>query len=230
MPPTVPGNRLLAALPPADLDRLLPRMSEVTFEHKETVYRLGGPIDFVYFPHTGVLSAVVLMSDGQTAEAAAIGCWGMTGVTAFLGATVSSEMVFCQVPPARCWKMSAVDFSAEVARGAAFQKVIHAYSHAFLAASARSTACNCLHSVDERCARWLLTCHDQVGGDEFSLTHEFLATMLGVRRATVTVSASSLQAARIITYRHGRVKILDRAGLEKASCECYRAIRSLLVP
>ncbi|QJX00871.1 Crp/Fnr family transcriptional regulator [Frigoriglobus tundricola] len=221
-----PENRLLAALPPADLARLLARMTDVTFGHKDLVYRTGGPIDFVYFPRGGIISAVVIMDDGASAEVAAIGLEGMVGVSAALGGTASAEQVFCQVFPAECRKMPVAEFVAEFARGGALHDIVSRYVRAALIVSARQTACNALHSVDERCARWLLQCHDASGTDKFPLTHEFLAVMLGVRRATVTVTAGQLQTAGLIAYKHGRVTVLDRARLEEATCECYAVIRS----
>lgn len=230
MPVPETGNRLLDSIPSDERSRLLARMREITFDHKDTVYHVGGAIDFVYFPRSGVLSTVVLLSDGRTAEAVALGKWGMAGLTAYLGARRSNELVVCQVPVAHCWKWSASEFAAEVAKPGAFQDVIYAHTRGLLSAVARTTACNCLHNVAERCARWLLTCHDQMEADQFTLTHEFLATMLGTRRASVTITASALQAAGLITYRRGKVKIVDRARLEAASCECYRTIRACFVP
>ncbi len=226
MPPLLPENRLLSALPAADFDRLTARMTDVTLGHKDLVYRPGGPLDYIYFPRSGVLSAVVVMQDGATAEVALIGNEGMTGVSTFLGATHSAEQVFCQVPPSDCRKLPAAEFAAEVAKGGALQKAVYGYVRGALAASARMTACNALHPNDERLARWILMCHDRVGTDEFSLTHEFMAVMLGVRRATVSVGAATMQSAGLITYRHGRVMVLNRDGLESAACECYAAVRA----
>ena len=230
MSSSLPENRLLAALPPDEFTRLTARMTTVTLGHKDFLYRAGGPIDHVYFPLTGVLSAVVVMADGASAEVAAIGSEGMIGAAVALGAARSAEQVFCQVPPAECRRMPAAEFAAECAKGGPLRDVIHVYLRGFLAASAQLTACNCLHPIDERCARWLLMCQDRVASDEFTLTHEFLAVMLGVRRATVSVAASSLQSAGMITYRHGRVKVLDRPALEEAACECYRAMRDAFNP
>ena len=190
-------------------------------------YRTGGPIEYVYFPRTGMMSTVVVMVDGDSAEVAAIGREGMIGVAVALGADRSAEEVFCQLTPCATRRLPAAEFAAEVQRGGPLRDVVYRYLRASHTASARQTACNCLHSVDERCARWLLMCHDRAGTDEFPMTHEFLATMLGVRRATVSVSAGSLASAGFITYRHGRVRMLDRAGLEEASCECYVAIRDI---
>jgi CRP-like cAMP-binding protein len=223
-----PENRLLSALPPADFTRLAARMADVTFEHKGVVYRAGGPMDHVYFPRTGVLSAIVVMEDGGSAEVAGIGSEGMAGVSTFLGNDRSREEVVCQVPPCPCRRMPAAEFVAEVAKGGALREVVHRYLRGVLAVAAQHTACNCLHSVEERCARWLLECHDRVEADEFSLTHEFLATMLGVRRATVTVAAGGLQTAGLIRYKGGRVTVRDRAGLEEVACECYAVNRAAL--
>jgi len=218
-------------LPPADFDRMTARMTDVTFGHKGMVYRTGGPLDHVYFPRSGIISATVVMGDGASAEVAAVGFEGMIGVSAALGAGVSREQVFCQVHPAACRRMPAAEFVAEFARGGPLRDVVYGYVRAALTASSRQTACNCLHPIDERCARWLLRCHDAVGADEFPLTHEFLSVMLGVRRATVSVTVANFQSAGLITYRHGRVKILDRTGLEAATCECYRAIHdAFLLP
>ena len=220
-----PENRLLAALPPHDLARLTARMTDVTFEHRDTLYRAGGPLDSVYFPLTGVMSSVIIMLDGSTAEFVATGAEGMLGLATFLGATRSVEEVFCQIPPCVCRRLPAAEFVAEVARGGSLMRVVYAYTRSVLAMSAQLSACNALHPMNERCARWLLMCRDRVGADEFPLTQEFLATMLGVRRATVTVAAGALQTAGLITYRHGHVRVLDHAGLVAASCECYEAIR-----
>jgi CRP-like cAMP-binding protein len=218
-------NRLLAALPAADLSRLIARMEDIHFSHKEIVYSNDGPLEFVYFPRSGLLSAVVMMADGQSAETAAIGREGMVGVATFLGATRSAEQVFCQIYPAVCRKFPVGEFLTEIAKEGALHDIIQRYTRAALVASARQTACNALHSVQERCARWLLLCHDAAGVDEFSLTQEFLATMLGVRRATVTETAVAFQSAGIITYRHGKLKILKHEELENVACECYLAIR-----
>lgn len=225
-----PENRLLSSLPPHEFARLSARMTDVTLGQKDLVYRAGGPIDYVYFPRTGMLSAVVVMEDGATAEVAAIGREGVAGMASAFGARRSAEQVFCQIPVCECRKMPVAEFAAEVAKGGPLRDVVHGYCRGSLTASARQTACNCLHPNDERLAMWLLRCRDAVGADEFNLTHEFMATMLGVRRATVTVTASTLQSAGIISYRHGRVKIIDTAGLEAAACECYPIIRDALQP
>ncbi len=226
MPASKPENRLLSALPPDDFARLTARMSESTFGHKELIYRAAGPMHFVYFPRSGVLSNVVISDDGQMVETAAIGRDGMIGVSAAIGAEKSFEQVFCQVYPSECRKFAATEFVAEMARGESLHQVVNAYLRATLKISAQQTACNALHSVDQRCARWLLMCRDSMGVDEFNLTHEFLAVMLGVRRATVSVAASNFQTAGVIAYRHGKVKVLDRPRLEDSACGCYAIIHA----
>jgi CRP-like cAMP-binding protein len=223
-----PENRLLAALPAAELTRLTARMTDVTFNLKDVAYASGSLMEYVYFPRSGFLSSVVVMLDGASTETAVIGSEGMGGATVALGASKSFEQVFCQLAPCVCRRMLATEVAAEVARSVPLRDAVYAYLRTALVVSSRQAACNCLHSVDERCARWLLMCHDRAKVDEFPLTHEFLATMLGVRRATVTVTAGSLQSAGLITYRHGKVKVIDRAGLEEATCECYQVIRDAL--
>jgi CRP-like cAMP-binding protein len=222
---STPENRLLSSLPPSEFDRLTIRMTDITLGHKDLVYRAGGPIEHVYFPRSGVVSSVVIMADGTSAEVAATGREGMCGASVLLGATTSQQQVFCQVIPCECRRMPATEFAAEGAKAGPLRDIVHRYLRGVLLASAQMTACNCLHPMDERCARWLLMCRDRVGADEFSLTHEFLAVMLGVRRATITVTAGALQSAGLITYKHGKVKIVDRSGLEEAACECYAVIR-----
>jgi CRP-like cAMP-binding protein len=228
MPPSAPENRLLSALPPHEFRRLTARMTDVTLAQKDVAYRTGGPIDHVYFPRSGGLSAVVVMADGSTAEVAVIGRDGMVGASVALGATRSAEQVFCQIPPCECRKWPAPEFAAEVAKGGALWDVVRKYLRGVLDARGQQAACNALHPNDERLAQWLLRCRNAVGADEFTLTHEFMATMLAVRRATVTVTAGTLQSAGLISYKHGKVKVLDPAGLEEAACECYPAIRDAL--
>ena len=226
--PFPPANRLLAELPPDEFARLAGHLTSVTFAHRQPAYRTGGPLDFVYFPVSGMMSSVAVMRNGDTAEVAAVGREGMLGVTAYLGAARSAEDVFCQVAPCECLRLPAAEFAAKAARGGPLQAAVHAYLRGVMAVSAQLTACNCLHPVEARGARWLLMCRDRAGSDEFRLTQELLATMLGVRRATVSTTAKGLMDAGLLTYRHGRVRITDGPGLERAACECYPVIRAAL--
>ena len=223
--PTLPENRLLAALPPADRDRLLRRADEVTLARGDGVYRSNGPIDHVYFPRTGILSMVIDMEDGGTVEVGTVGLEGMAGLPAFHQAGSSPARVYCQVPPCVCRRIPADVFRAEATRPGPLQTLMNRFAEVTFALSAQSVACNRLHPVEERLARWLLMTQDRVGGDELNLTQQILSEMLGVRRASVTTAAGTLQQAGLIAYRRGKVTVLDRAGLEAAACECYRVVR-----
>lgn len=164
------------------------------------------------------------MLDGRSAEVGVVGREGMLGVPAFLGADSYPTQVICQVP-AEVLRMPAAAFVAEVRRGGQLQDAVYRYSRILIDTSSRLAACNCLHRLEERCARWLLMSRDRACSDEFPMTQEFLALMIGARRASVTLAAGILQKAGLISYRRGRLTILDRVGLEDVACECYRAIR-----
>ncbi len=217
-------NRLLAALPEPRLQRLLPALEAVELTWKRPLYEAHAPIRFVHFPLTGVTSLVTAMKDGAVVELATIGNEGLVGLPAFLGVEVSPMTAFVQVPGAAL-RMRAEVLQEEVRNGGALSEILRRYTQAFFVQLAQSSACNRRHSIDERCARWLLMTHDRVEADEFLLTQEFLSQMLGVRRATVTVAAGLLQKAGLISYRRGRITVLDRGGLEEAACECYRIIK-----
>ena len=217
-------NLLLGALPTGEYLRLLSRSELVSFQLKDVVYQNNGPIEHVYFPENGVFSALVITQVGSAAEVGTIGREGMVGLPVFLGADRSPFEVICQVP-AEARRMSAKTFRDEVRSDGRFYDLLQRYTQAQLILLSRSIACSNLHRVQKRMCRWLLMSHDRVGADDFPLTHEFLALMLGVRRTRVTVVASTLQKAGLIRYHRGRVTILDRRRLEDASCECYRIVK-----
>ena len=217
------GNRLLDLLPAADRRRLLDRMELVELDLRQRIYEPGKPIEHVYFPLTTVISMLAVMEDGQAVEVATMGNEGMAGLPVFLGASTSPDLAFAQIP-GRALRLPAGEFH-ELANGAGtVQALLQRYTQAFFVQLAQGAACNRLHSVDQRLARWLLMTHDRVGQDQFPLTQEFMAQMLAVRRATVTEAARRLQQALLITYSRGIITIVDRPGLEAASCECYRII------
>lgn len=223
----VPGeNRLLARLPRADRERLWPRLEAVSPEMRTVVYEAGAPITHVYFPLRGVYSLLIHMADGRGVEVGTVGNEGMLGTPVFLGTDKSPMRTICQVPPADALRMRAADFRVAIGGGGALQEMVRKYTQAMMNQIAQSVACNHLHSVEERCARWLLMTHDRVGQDQFALTQEFLAQMVGVRRPSVTVVAGVLQKAGLIAYTRGRVRVLDRAGLERAACECYAVVKA----
>lgn len=225
-PPARPKNRLLRALPEADFQRILPDLETISVPAKYVFHKYGKPINYVYFPNGGVASVTAVLSDGTMVETATVGDEGMVGIEAFFGkAPIAPGETMMQVPDTNAERLSVAAFRRELARQGALADVIGRYAGASVAQMMQSTACNALHQIQERCCRWLLTTHDRVGRDDFHLSHEFLGVMLGVRRQSVTVVAGILQAAGFITYKHGHMTILNRKGLEAASCECYALVR-----
>ena len=220
-------NRLLAALPAEERARLLARLEPVYPRMKEIIYDANQPIEHVLFPNSGVFSVLTIMPDGAAIEVATVGNEGMIGLPVFLGAGSAPQRVFSQIP-GESLRMAAEVFKTEIARGGMLQSVLQHYTQALLNQLAQSAACNRLHSVEQRCARWLLTMHDRVDPDDFPITQEFLAQLLGVRRATITELAGRLQQAGLIRYRRGHVMIAGRPGLEAIACECYRITRAEL--
>ena len=194
-------------------------------EVKDKIYEKNATIHHVFFPLSGMYSIVGDTSDGKTAEVATVGKEGMLGLPVFLGTDRIPLRAFTQIP-GEVLRMEAVDFRACTAdMNGSLARLLSRYAQALLNQLAQQAACSTLHSVEIRCARWLLMCHDRVGMNEFPLTHEFLAQMLGVRRASVTLIARSLLRKGIIAYRRGIVTILDRKGLEAATCEHYTLTR-----
>ena len=217
-------NRLLAALPPEEYQRLLPHLERVRLPFQSVLYEPGAPITHVYFPIDGVLSLLTLMRDGRAAEAATVGNEGMTGLALVMGSDSAHDRVLCQVP-GEALRMTATTFREALARGGALSWVLRRYAQALFNQIMQTAACNHLHRVDQRCARWLLLIHDGVGADQFPLKQEFLALMLNVQRPTVTQVAGTLRDAGCIRYSRGKVTIMERGALEAVACECYRVIR-----
>jgi CRP-like cAMP-binding protein len=219
-------NRILDALPSKEYKRLLPVLSPVSLEMKRRLLEPGTAIDTIYFPRSAVVSLLTTMDGGSAVEVATIGNEGIVGVPVFLGAQAMGARDFYQVQvPGHAVAMDTAAF-LESTRRDPLRGLVQRYAQALFSQITQQVACNGLHSVEERCSRWMLLTHDRVGGDEFPLTQEFLAQMLGVRRASVTVAAGILQKAGFIRYSRGRVAIVDRDGLENSSCECYRIIRT----
>ena len=226
--PLVPSgrlrNRLLAALPPDLQDRLGPALRSEPLAQGQVLMEVGAPIERAYFPEEGIISSVCVFHNGTKAEVATVGPEGFVGVVAALGGRHALARQIVQVPG------TALSLEADVFRRLldeepALRSVVFAYAQAHIAQALQYVACNSMHNVEERCARWLLMCHDRMTSDDFPLTQEFLAEMLGVHRPTVSVAAKSLQRAGLIHYIRGHVTVLDREGLEAASCECYGMLR-----
>lgn len=218
-------NRILAAIPPVEFALLAPHLTHVDHELGQSLHRAGDPITYVYFVETGFISALTMLSDGQPLEIGLIGAEGVAGVSVVLGATNSYSETMCQTPGG-AYKISANDLLNVVAAAPHLRDLLLRYVHVFHVQVAQTAACNAHHDLGQRLARWLLAAHDRSGVPELSLTQDLIAVMLGVRRSTVSIAASTLQKAGVIRYQHGHITILDRVGLENAACECYEAVAS----
>lgn len=223
-PPPQSRNHLLAVLPPAEFLELGPHLTTVDLRRGDLLAQANRPIEAVYFPLDAVLTMAAVDRDGGTVEVGSIGCEGMAGLPVLLGATQSTCRVSVQIG-GQAERMEASLLPQETRRHLRFGSLLHLYAQAFMSQVAQSTACNRLHGAEQRLARWLLICRDRLGRDHLPITQETMAVMLGVRRATVTEAAGSLQRRRLIRYRRGVVAIVDRPGLEAAACECYGIVR-----
>jgi CRP-like cAMP-binding protein len=218
-------NKLLAGLPVADYERLRPFLDPISLSLGHVILEPGDTLRRIYFPGEGVCSITQVMRNGRTVEVATVGNEGFIGINSLFGGDRWLAGAVVKVPDRSAHAMSLSVFRREMRRQGAFARAANRYAQGFVAFLMRSVACNALHSVDERCARWLLTTRDRVGRNEFPLTQEFLASLLGVRRATVTLTIGALQREGLIDFGRRRIVILDRAGLESASCECYAALK-----
>jgi CRP-like cAMP-binding protein len=221
-----PKNKLIACLPQDDYSRLKPHLKTIPLKKKEIIHRRNEPVRRVVFPNGGVASVTTAMKDGASVEIATVGDEGLIGIDAFFGNVMMTTETMMQVPDGDGEAMTADAFREEMGRPGAFQECVLRYWQGFQKLITQSTACMALHPVQDRCCRWLLMAHDRVHRDEFELSHEFLAMMLGSTRPTVTVVAGTLQKAGLIRYRHGRVTVVDRKSLEDAACECYATVRA----
>lgn len=223
-PPPV-RNRLLAALPRAEYERLLPRLEAVPLPFMGVLYEGGGPIRHVYFPGAGLISLLVVMGDGTAREVGVIGSEGMLGTAVALGMKTTTTRALIQLPGSAL-RMQAGALRDELGRGGALPRVLRRYAHALFTQVSRSAACVSTHAVDKRLSRWLLMTHDHAPGDGFEMKHEFLAMMLGATRSVVTRAAGRLQKEEMIRYTRGRVTVLDRGRLEATACECYGVVNA----
>jgi CRP-like cAMP-binding protein len=215
-------NRLLGALSADDLERLLPLLESVPLVDGMPIYEPYKPISHVYFPISGVVSLVSEMREG-TVEVGTIGREGMTGLPLVLRATTMPTRAFVQVP-GHAYRTRGADLCVVMREAPNVERLLYRYVLALFDQTAQHAACNRLHALEERCARWLLMTHDRVDGDVVPLKQQFLAEMLGVHRPAVTIAAGALQKAGVIRYTRGKVTVLDREGLEDAACACYAII------
>ena len=218
------GNRLLAALPPEDVERMLPQLHEVTFALGEVVYEFAGHLEYVFFPTSSIVSLLYTMENGTSAEMGLTGNDGVVGIALFMGGGTMPNRAVVQ-SAGKAVRMSAKALQDEFARGGKFQQLLLRYTQALITQISQTAVCNRLHSVEQQLCRWLLLSHDRIRSDELIMTQELIADMLGVRREGVTVAAGRLQDSGAISYARGHIKIVDRAKLEATVCECYRVVK-----
>jgi CRP-like cAMP-binding protein len=217
-------NRLLAALPREEYERLLPQLHEVTFTLGEVVYEFGGHLDYVFFPTNSIVSLLYTMENGTSAEMGLTGNDGVVGIALFMGGGTMPNRAVVQSAGSAV-RMKAKVLQDEFARGGKFQQLLLRYTQALITQISQTAVCNRLHSVEQQLCRWLLLSHDRIETDELIMTQELIADMLGVRREGVTVAAGRLQDAGAISYVRGHIKIVDRRKLEETVCECYRVVK-----
>ncbi len=224
-PPMTNQNFLLAHLPEEELEHLRPHMEQVRLSHGDRIIVPHVPITEIYFPLNCLLSLVTMMQDGASVESGTVGREGMSGVPILLDAAETTMPTFVQIP-GEAIRLPASVVKESYERGGAFKKILNRYIHTLIVVGSQSTACNRLHHIEARLARWLLMSSDGVGSDEVNITHEYLAVMLGVRRAGVSEAAGRLQEKNLIRYSRGNVLILDRESLKASACECYHVVRT----
>jgi CRP-like cAMP-binding protein len=218
----------LDVLPASEREQLWSRLVEVQLPMRQTLFWPGEPITYVYFPIDGLVSSLALDHGGGMVGVGVIGREGMVGLGALLGARSSPHWVTSQVP-GHAWRLAAESLRELATPQTEFFWLLLRYTHAVLVQAAQSAACNRLHPLRARAARWLATCRDRLGADEFPLTQEFLAGMLGVRRAGVTEALAPMKRAGLLEYRRGWIRILDPERLEAAACDCYQIVRDELL-
>jgi CRP-like cAMP-binding protein len=218
-------NRLLAALPHEDYERLLPHLAPVTWALGDVLYEPGRAMVYLYFPTTAIVSLIYTMVDGTTAEMGMVGNEGVVGIALFMGGNTMPNRAVVQVAGS-AFRLEATVLHAEFHRGGALQLALLRYTQALFTQVSQTAACNALHPIEQRLCRWLLFTYDRVRTVEVPMTHELLAHMLGVRRESVSAAARHLQQLGLIHYIRGHITILDRPGLEAMVCECYRVVQN----
>jgi CRP-like cAMP-binding protein len=217
-------NRLLAALPESDYERLIPHLKTVSFSFGQVLIEPEEPITQVYFPHKAVVSLVTTMENGSSVEVGMVSNEGMVGLPVISGSNASNITAMVQVIGSGT-QMKADILKSEFDRGGVLQNLLLRYFQTLYIQVSQGAACNRLHTLEQRLARWLLTVSDRMESDNFPLTQEFISQMLGVRRSGVTVAANSLSQAGIINYSRGKISIYNRQALEHTSCECYQVMK-----
>lgn len=217
-------NQLLAVLPSEEYQRLVPHLELVSLERDQVLYELEEFIEYVYFPNQALVSLITIMENGAVVEVGVVGREGLVGLPVCWGGNTITNQAIVQIP-GTALRLKAEYLKNEFDRGGKLQYIILRYMQALFTHTSHSVACNRLHTIEQRLARWLLTVQDRVQSDELPLTQEFLSYMLGTRRSGVTEAASALSQARMISYSRGKIKIRDRQALESTSCECYQVVK-----
>ncbi len=223
-PTGTPRNLVLRTIPATEFERLRPQLEIVELACKTVLLKQDAEIKSVYFPETMMISALASLEDGSVAEVGLVGYEGMSGLPLLLGAPTSPWEKIVQVEGTGL-RLSAGDFRAALGEMPGLMSVLLRYVDAFQTQISQTAACNNRHHIEQRLARWILMTHDRVEGDSFVITQEFMSSMLGVRRPGVTLALGALQRAGLVQHERGTMRILDRAGLEAASCECYDIVR-----
>lgn len=216
-------NQILAFLSEQECDRLLPYFEYLYLDAQKVLCRADEPLRYAYFPQDSVISIVSEMAEGVTVEVGLVGYEGVVGLNGLLGAITYQNMTIVQVPGG-CLRIKKEILQAEFDRDKGFRILVHRYTRYMLAQVTQTAACNRVHRLDRRMCRWLLMCHNRAKRNQFPITHEFLANMLGTARSEVTLAAGNLRKAGLIKYGRGEITILDRKGLESAACECYKIV------
>jgi CRP-like cAMP-binding protein len=219
-------NRILASLPLNEIDRIAPHLIPIDFKSGQILHESGQLVETIYFLENAICSLVTLMKDGRMLEAGIIGRDGFVGTEALLGTGCSSLQSMIQLAGRGFGIKPKILLDPSSPFHEEIRKTMHRSIHALLVQTSQTAGCNRIHGLEQRMARWLLMCHDRTQIDEFSITHEFLAVMLGTGRSAVTLTATTLRNAGLIEYVRGRLTVKDRKGLEDAACECYAACHS----
>ena len=220
------ANRVLASIPPKDYKRLHAQLEPVELKFGEVLFEPGEAIKHVYFPVDCLISLLTAVDKRRTLEVGMVGNEGMAGMPFILGMGVSGVRAIVQ-GSGSALRMASVPFRIEFERNQPLQDALYRYTYALMAQISQTAACNRFHEGEPRLSRWLLMTRDRVGADEFPLTHEFLAHMLGLRREGVTEAASALKRRNLISYTRGKIQILDVKGLKKSSCSCYQTVKTV---
>ena len=217
-------NRLLAALPDADYQQLLPALEHVPMKLGQSVYESGGPQGYVYFPTTSIVSLLYVLADGATAEIAVTGNEGLVGISLFMGGETTPSRAVVQSAGGG-YRLRGSLLKKQFERGGALQHLLLRYTQALITQMTQTAVCNRHHSIDQQLCRWLLLSLDRLADDKLVMTQELIADMLGVRREGVTEAAGKLQAEGLIEYSRGRITVVDRVRLERQVCECYAVVK-----